>query len=201
MENTSKALLIATAVLIAIILVAFGIKIMSSTKDASEQASKFGQTIQGYTQDATLSAIKGIDNSTNNTYNDINTPDQFNNKVFKTLKMNSNPKWVSSSMVSYKWIQDINKREDTQTALEEIKQLKVLCEQTGKNIVINIDDKSYSINDSISLLNSDEFKLNSDRSGKAIDRLTYIKADLVDGYIIEIFYRSAILFPEVYIND
>ena len=61
MENTSKALLIAAAVLVAIIIIAFGIKIFSSSSKASETAIDVGKTIEDKTM-----------NSKNNINRDIN---------------------------------------------------------------------------------------------------------------------------------
>lgn len=60
MENASKALLIAAAVLIAIILITVGIKIFSSTSDTQKVAMSTGDTIKGKTTDATGLAISEI---------------------------------------------------------------------------------------------------------------------------------------------
>jgi len=53
MENTSKALLIAAAVLIVILLIAFGMKILSPTQGIEEQAQGVGQSISSATDKAT----------------------------------------------------------------------------------------------------------------------------------------------------
>lgn len=52
MENTSKALLIAAAVLIVIILITLGVKIFSSPKDIQQQAETVGESISSSTKDA-----------------------------------------------------------------------------------------------------------------------------------------------------
>ena len=53
MENASKALLIAAAVLVAIILIALGMKIYSSTTEAQKVGINTGETISSKTQEAT----------------------------------------------------------------------------------------------------------------------------------------------------
>lgn len=63
MENATKALLIAAAVLIAILLIAFGMKIFSSTSNVSGQASSTGQQISteaGKAANSANSALSGI---------------------------------------------------------------------------------------------------------------------------------------------
>ena len=52
MENTSKALLIAAAVLIAIILITLGLRALNSTKGVEEQAKNVGQSILSATDKA-----------------------------------------------------------------------------------------------------------------------------------------------------
>ena len=52
MENATKALLIAAAVLIVILLIAFGMRIFSSSSDVSGQATQTGQQISEQTQTA-----------------------------------------------------------------------------------------------------------------------------------------------------
>jgi len=56
MENATKALLIAAAVLVVILIIAFGMRIFNSTKDSSGQAVKAGQEVSNGTQKATQSA-------------------------------------------------------------------------------------------------------------------------------------------------
>ena len=46
MENATKALLIAAAVLIAIVLVALGVNLLSSSGDASNEAGKVANQLQ-----------------------------------------------------------------------------------------------------------------------------------------------------------
>ena len=60
MENASKALLIAAAVLIVILLIAFGMRIFNSTSNVSGQAQSTGQEISKQTQTASESAISSI---------------------------------------------------------------------------------------------------------------------------------------------
>ena len=60
MENTSKALLIAAGVLVAIIIIAFGIKIFNSTFSAGIVAKDTGETINDKTGEATGMAIGEI---------------------------------------------------------------------------------------------------------------------------------------------
>lgn len=50
MENATKALLIAAAVLIAIVLIALGVRLLSSSKDASGQASNAANEIKTTTE-------------------------------------------------------------------------------------------------------------------------------------------------------
>ena len=60
MENASKALLIAAAVLVAIIIITFGIKIYTSTSETQKVATDTGDTISTKTGQATDSAISAI---------------------------------------------------------------------------------------------------------------------------------------------
>ena len=55
MENATKALLIAAAVLIVILLIAFGMKIFNSTSDTTGQASAMGEILSNSTNDSTSS--------------------------------------------------------------------------------------------------------------------------------------------------
>jgi len=57
MENASKALLIAAALLIVILLISFGIKIFNSSKDSSKDAQAVGESIVSSTSSARISAI------------------------------------------------------------------------------------------------------------------------------------------------
>lgn len=63
MENATKALLIAAAVLIAIILIALGVKLLSSTKNVSGQAKELSDSLSKTTTGSTksvTSALKSI---------------------------------------------------------------------------------------------------------------------------------------------
>lgn len=63
MENATKALLIAAAVLIVILLIAFGMRIMNSATDSSEQAKQVGTeltTQTGIAGESAVEAIQGI---------------------------------------------------------------------------------------------------------------------------------------------
>lgn len=60
MENASKALLIAAAVLIVILLIAFGMNVMNSTSDVSGQAEQVGDALSTQTDGAATDAITAI---------------------------------------------------------------------------------------------------------------------------------------------
>ena len=60
MENASKALLIAAAVLIVILLIAFGMRIFNSTGDVSGQAESTGQQLTNSAQAASNSAKNAL---------------------------------------------------------------------------------------------------------------------------------------------
>ena len=81
MENASKALLIAAAVLIAILLIATGVRIVSSADDTGRQAELVGTTLNDGTSSATdklsaeLSKISG-DNTIKFTVKVISTNDE-----------------------------------------------------------------------------------------------------------------------------
>ncbi len=56
MENASKALLIAAAVLIVILIIAFGMRIFNSTSDTSRQAAETGAKISEQSNAAAIAA-------------------------------------------------------------------------------------------------------------------------------------------------
>lgn len=60
MENASKALLIAAAVLIVILLIAFGMSIFNSTGDTSDDAQAVGNQITTQSKEASGSAVNAI---------------------------------------------------------------------------------------------------------------------------------------------
>lgn len=60
MENASKALLIAAAVLIVILLIAFGMRIFNSTGNVSGQATDTGAQLTNQTQSAAQSAKNAL---------------------------------------------------------------------------------------------------------------------------------------------
>lgn len=60
MENASKALLIAAAVLIVILLIAFGMKIFNSTGNVSGQATGTGKALTNQTNAAATSAQNAL---------------------------------------------------------------------------------------------------------------------------------------------
>ena len=60
MENASKALLIAAAVLIVILLIAFGMRIFNSTGDVSGQAESTGAQLTNSTGAASNSAKNAL---------------------------------------------------------------------------------------------------------------------------------------------
>ena len=57
MENATKALLIAAAVLIVILVIALGMRIFNSTSGAAKDASQAGGTISNSTSSATNMAV------------------------------------------------------------------------------------------------------------------------------------------------
>lgn len=64
MENATKALLIAAAVLIVILLIAFGMRIFNSTSDVSGQATSTGTELSnktGTASNSAQSALQGLD--------------------------------------------------------------------------------------------------------------------------------------------
>ena len=62
MENATKALLIAAAVLIVILIIALGMRIFNSTSGATKDASNAGKTISNSTSDATKAAQNSLTN-------------------------------------------------------------------------------------------------------------------------------------------
>lgn len=69
MENASKALLIAAAVLIVILLIAFGMRIFNSTSNVSGQATETGKQLSNQANAAANSAANafaGLKGWTNN---------------------------------------------------------------------------------------------------------------------------------------
>ena len=60
MENASKALLIAAAVLIVILLIAFGMRIFSSASDVSGEATQTGNALANQTSAAKNSAVNAL---------------------------------------------------------------------------------------------------------------------------------------------
>lgn len=60
MENATKALLIAAAVLITIVLVAVGVLLIGNTSDVSDQADKAGNSISTVTEEAVIDMQGGV---------------------------------------------------------------------------------------------------------------------------------------------
>ena len=63
MENASKALLIAAAILIVIVLIAFGVSVLNSSGDIGDQATGTGSAISNQTNqaaDAANTALQGL---------------------------------------------------------------------------------------------------------------------------------------------
>ena len=63
MENASKALLIAAAILIVIILIAFGMNVLKSTGDVGDQATSTGNAIStqaGIASNTAVNALEGM---------------------------------------------------------------------------------------------------------------------------------------------
>lgn len=65
MENATKALLIAAAVLIAIVLVALGVNLLSSAGDSSEDAKNVANALQSSTGNTANSVVDAITNHLN----------------------------------------------------------------------------------------------------------------------------------------
>ena len=63
MENASKALLIAAAVLVVILIIAFGMTIMNSSSDTTSQVSEVGETQAVQAFNAKFQGYKGTINS------------------------------------------------------------------------------------------------------------------------------------------
>lgn len=62
MENATKALLIAAAVLIAIVLVALGVNLLGSAGDTSEDAKNVSDALQTQTSGAATNLVTDITN-------------------------------------------------------------------------------------------------------------------------------------------
>ena len=62
MENASKALLIAAAILIVIILIAFGMNVLNSTGDVGDQATSTGEALTSQSAIASNTAINALSN-------------------------------------------------------------------------------------------------------------------------------------------
>lgn len=62
MENATKALLIAAAVLIAIVLVALGVNLLSSAGDTSGDAENVANALQGSVTNASNDVVSSITN-------------------------------------------------------------------------------------------------------------------------------------------
>ncbi len=65
MENASKALLIAAAVLVVILIIAFGMRIFNSTSDVSGQADSTGKELTNQASKAQNAASKAITSAGN----------------------------------------------------------------------------------------------------------------------------------------
>lgn len=61
MENATKALLIAAAVLIAIVLVALGVNLLNASGDTSEEAGKVSNALQNQTINVTANVVTDIE--------------------------------------------------------------------------------------------------------------------------------------------
>ena len=77
MENATKALIIAAAVLIAIVLVALGINLISSTSDTADAGEKTGNAIIDKTQQASSSLKDKLNINTTNSMDE----DSFNSYI------------------------------------------------------------------------------------------------------------------------
>ena len=62
MENASKALLIAAAILIVIILIAFGMNVLNSTGDVGDQATNTGAALANQTGTVSNTVVNALTN-------------------------------------------------------------------------------------------------------------------------------------------
>lgn len=62
MENATKALLIAAAVLIAIVLIALGVRLLGTANDTSDQAGNVSNAIGNSTNDAVGDVTNALNN-------------------------------------------------------------------------------------------------------------------------------------------
>lgn len=69
MENASKALLIAAAILIVIVLIAFGVSVLNSSEGVGDQATDVGGALKNQTNGATSDAMEAMGYQWNATLN------------------------------------------------------------------------------------------------------------------------------------
>lgn len=69
MENATKALLIAAAILVVILLIAFGMRIMNQSGNAAKAGSDMGGSLSNQSTVAKDNAIKSVDGLTNSILN------------------------------------------------------------------------------------------------------------------------------------
>ena len=130
MENATKALLIAAAVLIVILLIAFGMRIFNSTSEVSTQSQSIGKTISSSITAATDAIFK--DNQDTKTEM---TAEEFNNSFWKkTYNSNYNLR-----------------KSDVETLLSDVKKV---CKETNRDITINC--RVWGIGGTYSISNIDE---------------------------------------------
>ena len=97
MENATKALLIAAAILIVILLIAFGMRIFNSTSDTSEQAQAIGKGISEQTGQASLSAIASISGMSNISDDEVKEEDASVDTIYMWRKQNAEKSNVTKS--------------------------------------------------------------------------------------------------------
>lgn len=195
MENATKALLIAAAVLVVIVLIAFGVRIFNSTSEVSGQAQTIGSGIQEQTQKATSSALSSIEAASSyfggkKTY----TAEEFNNSLYNILNISpidfSNPN-------NYKDGVYVNKTRYTDNVIKELKEIKKLCNQTGRKIQIKLtyyDNATFdNIDDCIARITEGEY-VNNGGVYLYVSELDEIKVDS-DKYICTIIYIVSPFFP------
>ena len=111
MENASKALLIAAAVLIVILLIAFGMRIFNANDDTGDQADQTAQSTSMQTFNARLTQYEGK-NKTGRTVRDmVTTVNQLNeSNPQHTITISSTNTIISGSNSNYKFLGSNNNR-------------------------------------------------------------------------------------------
>ena len=128
MENATKALLIAAAVLITIVLVAAGVLLIRNIADTDKQAQEVGNLISGATDNASNAVIGGakgiiISKSKFNSFiNDFKEKYSTSNQLLDTILNEQNGKLSNQiQVIGYVYQDNGNKLKNDET--EELKEL------------------------------------------------------------------------------